>query len=82
MNTSVYRHFTKGTLYKVLGTALNTETGTTMVIFKKYPGSGMLPHMFVEGEVFALDIGLFTEEIPYRGELVKRFQLVKGKNKC
>lgn len=64
----VYRHNKKGHLYEVLGTALHTETGEPLVIYR--------PLYESEYELFARPYAMFIEKVELHGEIKPRFERI------
>lgn len=64
----VYRHNKKGLLYRVIGTALQTETEELLVVYK--------PLYESEYEFFARPYTMFIEEVALNGEMKPRFEKI------
>ena len=63
IKTGKYRHF-KGNLYQVLGTAIHTETGEEMVVYKALYG---------EGKVYVRPAAMWEEHVARDGYSGPRF---------
>ena len=64
-----YVHYKNKQQYQVIGTALHTETGEQLVIYK--------PLYESEHEFFARPYKMFFGEVEVEGKMVKRFQEVR-----
>lgn len=63
-NAGIYKHY-KGTIYIVLGTALDTETNKDVIIYKE---------LLAESRFFTRPVDVFFEPVTIEGELVPRFK--------
>ncbi len=63
-----YRHNKTSKLYEVIGTALQTETSDTLVIYR--------PLYTNEDILYARPYGMFTEEVEINGEMKFRFEKI------
>jgi len=67
----IYKHY-KGNFYKVLGTAIHSETLEKMVIYMAlYEGK------FGKNAVFIRPIKMFFEDVEIDGKKIPRFEWVK-----
>ena len=64
----IYRHY-KGQLYQVLHTARHSETEELLVVYRALYG---------DYGVWVRPIAMFAETVPYDGQTVPRFELVKA----
>ncbi len=66
MNVSpgIYRHF-KGGLYKVLYTAIHSETGEEFVVYQPQYG---------EQKIWIRPLAMFVEPVESQGNMVNRFE--------
>jgi hypothetical protein len=60
-----YKHF-KGNFYRVLGTALQTESREELVIYE--------PLYDTDVQLFARPLAMFTDEVEVDGKKIKRFE--------
>lgn len=65
-----YRHNKTGSLYEVVGVALQVETGEFLVIYKP-----LYDHPAYE--IFARPYAIFTELVELGGKMMPRFERVK-----
>ena len=63
----VWQHY-KGNKYRVLGTALHSETLERMVVYKALYG---------DGELWVRPLSMFTESVVLDGVTVPRFRLLQ-----
>ena len=62
----VYRHNKSGKLYKVIGSALHTESSELLVLYK--------PLYKSEYKCFARPLAMFTEQVEINGIQAPRFE--------
>lgn len=60
----VFLQHYKGGLYRLLGSAVHTETNETFFIYRSING----------GTIWARPASMFSEEVEYEGEMVPRFR--------
>lgn len=66
----LYRHFKTGKIYIVLGTVLNTDTKTPMVLYQAVYEGIKLPYLMS----FVKSRETFFEKVEFNNQLVQRFQ--------
>lgn len=62
-----YRHY-KNQLYQVLDTAIHSETGEQLVVYRPLYG---------EGKLWVRPLAMFCEPVTHDGKNIPRFTLVK-----
>ena len=68
ITNQLYRHY-KGGLYRVIATALHTETNELLVVYKNF-----------NDEVFARPLGMWNDNVTVCGNLRPRFDLLYSVN--
>lgn len=63
-----YKHSKSGKLYEVTGTALQTETNETLVVYRPLHDS--------EYELFARPYTMFVEKVNINGKVTPRFEYI------
>jgi len=63
-NDTLYKHF-KGGSYKVIGTAVHTETNEELVVYHKEGN---------EYQMFVRPVNMFLDEVSYNDKKVERFK--------
>jgi hypothetical protein len=70
MKPGIYKHSKKGTLYRVIGTALHSETLEPMVVYEaQYDNS--------KSKLWVRPEAMFEEIVEVNGAKVPRFQFIK-----
>jgi len=67
MHLGLYKHF-KGQSYRVIGTAIHTETGEVLVIYIAIYG---------EDKIYARPRTMFLESVEHKGATVPRFKFIE-----
>jgi len=78
MDKGLYRHF-KGTIYKVLGTAIHTETLEKLVLYSA--NIGKVANGGYEIAIYARPFVDFTGFVELNGKKIRRFEKVDGDEK-
>jgi hypothetical protein len=71
LRPGIYRHY-KGNRYEVIGTAIHSETGELVVVYKMLYSTEKYP----EGTLWIRPKDMFLEKVEVEGTFVPRFKFV------